>query len=240
MSTEDDIRDDGEEGRNALVAEFALGVLDAAEHERVGKMISADPVLQAELRMWRSRFQSFDAEFSEQDPPSGGWDAIETRLFGGAPAAASFWDSLTLWRGLFAGALAVALVAIGINVARPPTPSPGEFAMQLVAALQAQEGSGVEFVAFYDSASGMVKLLGLSGEPVADKDYELWYIKGSEAPVSMGVVPVDGRMEIPVAPDAQANFDEGTMLAVTLEQQGGSPTGAPQGAIVSAGPAMRI
>ena len=240
MSTEAEQSGEGEGGKDGLVAEFALGLLDAAEHERVARLIAADPALREELRLWRTRFQSLDSEFAEQPAPARSWDALESRLFGGAAKPASFWDSLNLWRGLAAGALAVAVVAIGVNVMRPAAPSPDEFAMQLVAALQAQEGSGVEFVAFYDSANGMVKLLGLSGQAVPEKDYELWYIKGEAAPVSMGVVPVDGRMEIPVAPDAKANFDEGTVLAVTLEQKGGSPTGAPQGALVSAGPAMRI
>lgn len=240
MSTEDDIRDDGEEGRNALIAEFALGVLDAAEHERVGKMIAADPALQSELKMWRSRLHSFDSEFGEEDAPTGGWDTLEARLFGGAPKPASLWDSLVLWRGLFAGALAVAVVAIGVNVARPPAPSPEEFAVQLVAALQAQEGSGVEFVAFYDSLSGRVKLLGLSGEALPDKDYELWYIRGDDPAVSMGVIPVDARSEMLLSDEAKAAFNEGTVLAVTLEQKGGSPTGVAQGPIVSVGAATRI
>jgi anti-sigma-K factor RskA len=240
MSNEADIRDEGEGGASTLVAEFALGLLDSAEHERVARMIAADPALREELRMWRSRFQSFDAEIAEQVAPAGAWEKLEGRLFGSAARPASFWDSLALWRGLFAGALAVAVVAIGVNVMRPPAPSPDEFAMQLVAALQSQEGSGVEFVAFYDSSSGMVKLLGLSGEAVPDKDYELWYIKGDDPAVSMGVVPVDAKMEIPLDPETRAKFDEGTVLAVTLEAKGGSPTGVAQGPIVSAGSATRI
>jgi anti-sigma-K factor RskA len=240
MSTGDDIRDDGEEGRSALVAEFALGVLEAAEHERVGKMIAADPALQAELRRWRSEFHTLDDGFAEETAPAGAWDKLEGRLFGGAPAPGSFWDSLTLWRGLFAGALAVAVIAIGVNVMRPAAPSPEEFAVQLVAALQSQEGSGVEFVAFYDSASSTVKLLGLSGEAVPDKDYELWYIRGDNPAVSMGVIPVDARSEVLLSDEAKAAFDEGTVLAVTLEQKGGSPTGVAQGPIVSVGAATRI
>jgi anti-sigma-K factor RskA len=240
MSNEADIGTEGEGGRSALVAEFALGLLEGAEHERVARLIAADPALRAELRMWRTRFQSFDSGFDEEPVPAGSWDALETRLFGGAAKPASFWDSLILWRGLFAGALAVAVVAIGLNVSRPPAPSPDEFAMQLVAALQAQEGSGVEFVAFYDSSNGTVKLIGLSGQAVPDKDYELWYIKGDEPAVSMGVVPVDARLEIPLDQQTRAKFDEGTVLAVTLEQKGGSPTGVAQGPIVSVGAATRI
>jgi anti-sigma-K factor RskA len=240
MSDEAEQSGDGQRGQGALVAEFALGLLDEAEHQRVARMIAADPALREELRMWRTRFQSFDAEFADEVPPAAGWQALEARLFAGAKKPATLWDSLILWRGLFAGALAIAVIAIGLNVSRPVAPSPEEFAVQLVAALQAQEGSGVEFVAFYDSVNSTVKLIGLSGAAVPDKDYELWYIKGSEAPVSMGVVPVDARTDIAIAPDARASFAEGTVLAVTLEQKGGSPTGAPQGTVVSAGPAMAI
>jgi anti-sigma-K factor RskA len=85
-----------------------------------------------------------------------------------------------------------------------------------------------------------VKLIGLSGAAVPDKDYELWYIKGDEPAVSMGVVPVEAKTEISLSPEARAKFDEGTILAVTLEQKGGSPTGVAQGPIVSVGAATRI
>lgn len=240
MSQEADIRDGGEGGRSALVAEFALGLLEGTEHDRVARLIAAAPALHDELRMWRTRLQSFDSEFADQPVPATSWDKLETRLFGvPSKPASSLWDSLILWRGLFAGALAVAVVAIGVNVSRPPAPSPDEFAMQLVAALQAQEGSGVEFVAFYDSSTSMVKLVGLSGEPVPDKDYELWYIEGEAPPVSMGVIPIDARSEMPLSPETKAKFDEGTILAVSLEPKGGSPTGAPT-QVVSAGAATRI
>ena len=39
---------------------------------------------------------------------------------------------------------------------------------------------------------------------------------------------------------AQAKFGEGTVLAVTLEQKGGSPTGKAQGPIVAVGKATPI
>jgi anti-sigma-K factor RskA len=241
MSDEAGHSGEGEGGNRTLVAEFALGLLEGAEHERVARLIAADPALREELRLWRTHFQSFDSEFADQPVPATAWDKLETRLFGSAAKpASSLWDSLILWRGLFAGALAVAVVAIGINVSRPLAPSPEEFAVQLVAALQSQEGSDVEFVAFYDSANSTVKLIGLSGAAVPDKDYELWYIKGDEPAVSMGVVPVDAKLEIPLDPETRAKFDEGTVLAVTLEQKGGSPTGVAQGPIVSVGSATRI
>ena len=86
-----------------------------------------------------------------------------------------------------------------------------------------------------------MRLIGLSGEAVPDKDYELWYIKGDEPAGIDGRRP--GRRSAPRSrstPEARAKFDEGTVLAVTLEQKGGSPTGVAQGPIVSVGAATRI
>src|SRR5690606_22638623 len=58
--------------------------------------------------------------------------------------------------------------------------------------------------------------------------------------VSMGGIPVDQRTEIELGPEAQTRFEPGTVLAVTLEQKGGSPTGVAQGPIVAVGTATRI
>jgi anti-sigma-K factor RskA len=53
----------------------------------------------------------------------------------------------------------------------------------------------------------------------------------------MGVIPVNERREITVDP---AVIGPGTVLAVTLEQTGGSPTGVAQGPIVAVGSATPI
>jgi anti-sigma-K factor RskA len=231
----------GFDGDQVLVAEYVLGLLNAAEHQAVAQRIAAEPQLAAEQRLWTLRLASLDREFAEVPPPAGALGRLEARLFGSTAAsgAGSWWNSLAVWRGLAGAATAIAVVAVGFNVMQPRV-DPNVIATQLVAALQAQEGSGVEFVAFYDTSTGAVRLLGLSGQAVPDKDFELWYIKGTEAPVSMGVIPVDGRTEIPMGDAARQKFSEGTVLAVTLEAKGGSPTGAPQGPVVAAGAATVI
>ena len=128
--------------------------------------------------------------------------------------------------------------AIGVNVATP-RPDPNAFAAQLVAALNAQ-GSTVSVVALYNATTGQVRLTTLSGDAVPDKDYELWAIEGSNAPKSMGVIPINQRVDVKVAPDILAGFGPGTTLAITLESKGGSKTGAPQGPVVAAGQATPI
>lgn len=232
---------DGSDGDKILVGEYVLGLLDAAEHERVARRIAAEPALAAELRLWQSRLASLDSEFAETPVPPHVLDKVEARLFG-APARpfAGFWNNIALWRGLAVGALAVAAVAVGVNLMQPPRLDPQQFATQLVAALQSQQGSGVEFVALYNAVTGEVRLTALSGQAIPDKDYELWYIRGDEPAVSMGVIPVDQSTEIDLSPEAQSKFEPGTVLAVTVEQKGGSPTGVAQGPVVALGTATPI
>ncbi|WP_171015656.1 anti-sigma factor [Devosia sp. FKR38] len=239
MSTGED-SDRDVEGRSALVAEFVLGLLPAGQHERVARLIEADAGLRAERDLWLSRFSALDDQFDEVAPPRHLLGAIEARAFGTAPAPsglARFWDNLNLWRGVAAGALAVAVAAVGFNLMQP-APNVSSLTTQLVAALE-EEGSNVKFVALYDGA-GNVRLTALSGEAVPDKDFELWAIQGGNNPVSMGVIPVAERSSVAVTPDVLAGLGEGSVLAITLEQSGGSPDGTPHGPIVAKGAVTRI
>ena len=231
MSTEG--HSGGREDDQVLVAEYALGLLEGGERAALARRMVSGPSLASDLRLWRSRLATLDDEFAEVAAPAGALARLEARLFGVA-APGGWWNSLALWRGLTASAAAVAVIAVGVNLMQPRV-DPNMLATQLVAAIQSQEGSGVEFVALYDQASGEVRITSLKGTPVADKDFELWYIKGDQPAVSMGVVPIDQRMEIPLDAAAKANIEPGTVLAVTLEQKGGSPTGVAQGPIVAVG-----
>ena len=229
---------DGPDGDRILVGEFVLGLLGADEHQLVARRIAGEPALASEMALWQSRLSSLDGQFAEAAPPARVWPALERRLFTGTPAspASGFWNSLALWRGLAAAGLAIAVIAVGYNALVPRAPLTGK---ELIAALE-QDGSGVKFVAFYDENSGTVRLAALSGEAVPQKDYELWAIKGSNAPQSMGVIPVDAKSDIALSAKIKEGFGEGTILAITLEPKGGSPTGAPTGPIVAKGSAIAI
>ena len=235
MSVEDDRSGGGEDDR-VLVAEFALGLLGAAEHDGAARRIAGDAALRQELRLWKLRLAALDREFAETPAPAGAYDRLAARLFPEAPSARTkWWNSLALWRGLAVAGLAVAVLAVGVDLA-PRAPLTGP---ELVAALDAQ-GSNVKFIAFYDAKAGTVRLAALSGDAVPGKDFELWAIKGKNAPVSMGVIPIDAKSNVVMSDAIKSGFGPGTVLAVTLEQKGGSPTGAPQGPVVAAGAATAI
>ena len=239
MSTSDDFGDDFE-GRNALVAEYVLGLLSASEHERVGRLIEDDQALRAERDFWVSRFAALNEEYAETPVPAHLYAAIEARAFGDvvrSRPAASFWENLMVWRSIAAGAMAVAVVAVGFNLLQP-SGDVSSLTTQLVAALE-EEGSPVKFVALYDG-SGNVRLTALSGAAVPDKDFELWAIQGGNNPISMGVIPVNERSAVPIAPEVMEGWGEGSVLAITLEQKGGSPDGNPHGPIVAKGAVTKI
>ncbi|RYE10126.1 MAG: anti-sigma factor [Hyphomicrobiales bacterium] len=235
MSDESNI--DGRDGDHLLAAEYALGVLPVGEHEGVRARIKAEPALRADLAFWRNRLASLDTEFAETPAPAGVWPRLEQRLFTGQTKP-GFWNSLALWRSLTAAAAAVAVVAVSLNVLTP-RPDANMFAAELVAALH-EQGTNVSFVALYNPQTGQIRLTALSGDTMPDQDYELWAIEGSNAPVSMGVVPIDASMDMELPENVKADFGAGSVLAITIEQKGGSPTGAPQGPVVAKGMATQI
>jgi anti-sigma-K factor RskA len=225
------------EDDRVLVAEYALGLSEGGERAAMAHRLATEPALRTEMRLWRERLATLDDAFAESPAPADALGKIERRLFGEPVPTRGWWYSLLLWRGLTLAAVAVAVLAIGANLLEQ---RPQEPATQLVATLEAQENSGVEFVAFYDQASGEVRITSSSGTAVPDRDFELWYIRPDAAPVSMGVLPLNERRQIPLDAAGRAGIAPGTTLAVTLEQKGGSPTGAPQGPIVAAGPITAI
>ncbi|MGO3146405.1 MAG: anti-sigma factor [Leucobacter sp.] len=56
-----------------------------------------------------------------------------------------------------------------------------------------------------------------------DRDFELWIVRG-EDPISLGVITVDESRDAAVLPDG---FEVGDAIAITVEDRGGSATGAP-------------
>ena len=128
-----------------------------------------------------------------------------------------------------------ALAALALYVAMPYIAPPSETPPTRLVASLAAAGSDVHYLAVYDAREGEVALSHVSGERAAGHDFELWMIEGSNAPVSMGVIPVGASAHIEIPPEARQKLASGAVLAVSLEPAGGSPTGQPTGPVVAAG-----
>ncbi|MEC9311615.1 MAG: anti-sigma factor, partial [Pseudomonadota bacterium] len=72
------------------------------------------------------------------------------------------------------------------------------------------------------------------GAPRPGRALELWLIAdGAEAPVSLGVLPDENEIFVTLPAELVQQF-AGATLAISDEPEGGSPTGAPTGAVLAA------
>ena len=224
MTTDDDI--------DALAGEYVLGTLDPAERAVVAARRLREPALDAAIRDWEHRLAPLDAETREIAPPATLWPRIERRIAsrGGdqtLPAdIGQLRRQVQRWRraAIAATAIAASLVlTIGVReqlYRSQPTNFVGVF----------QHGD-VEPV-FYLTINLKTRELTLRpvrAERQPGKTYQLWIASNEigPAPQSLGLVNAD------LAPTHKSlsGFDPALLrnatFGVSLEPEGGSPTGRP-------------
>jgi anti-sigma-K factor RskA len=147
-------------------------------------------------------------------------------------------ESTSIWQTLWPyalGGVAAALVlwaAVTTNLLVPDD----VFQPTLQAQLQATpDGAGLVLRAQVDSSNGQVQVVRSAGDPPDGRVFELWLIAGDAAPVSVGLLAADATTVLTL-PDAVLAVLPGALLAVSDEPPGGSPTGAPTGAVRAIGP----
>jgi anti-sigma-K factor RskA len=239
------------EEQDVLAAEYVLGLLEGRELLGARGRIASDPAFAAAVAAWERRLEPLFDGFEDMPPPAELWGRIEQAI--GADGAAAL-DNIVrlrrrerLWKGY--GAAMTALAAglalfLGLRVAQPdlPAPQPPAQATEapvLVAALASEAGDAALAVTISaDRRSLLVAPARLTA--AAGRSHELWLIQASGTPVSLGVITPGAprRHQIPAAliPEVRAT----TALAVSVEPEGGSPTGAPTGPVVASAPLTQI
>jgi anti-sigma-K factor RskA len=224
---------------DGLAAEFVLGTLDAAERASVAARRQREPGLDAAIVAWERRLGPLNDAVSEMVPPADTFAKIENRLLGSAssnPAASSVVDltrRLNRWRAtaLVASAMAAALVLTIGTLQFSPKPK----SKNLVAVLQKDAASPAFLVSVnVDDRVMTVRPVAAKHEP--GKSFELWIIHDSLGkPKSLGVIDDATPMKKPTLAAYKPDVIEGSTYAVTLEPEGGSPSGDPTGPVVFAG-----
>jgi anti-sigma-K factor RskA len=124
-----------------------------------------------------------------------------------------------------------------VEIKTPPAPSAPQPSAQYVALLQGQAG-GPAFILTVDGATKNFTVRKVGAPPIeAGKSYELWLIsdKLSGRPRSLGVIGANDFTARPVLASYDTDVVTGGTYAVTVEQAGGSPDGAPHSTPVFAG-----
>ncbi|MFN0264254.1 anti-sigma factor domain-containing protein [Tepidamorphus sp. 3E244] len=229
------------EDANLLAAEYALGVLDAQERAAMEARVARDGAFANLVATWEQHFSGLNGGFDELPPPAHVKSAINTRLFGATDAKSSggFWSNAAFWR-MTTLAATTALAILAFVTLREPIVPPvaGD---TLVASLETEAGD-TRFLVLYDPRDLTIRASLLDGETPDGRDYELWYVpaEGGGGPISLGLIGGTGARAPHVPEDLDRKFADGMTIAVSLEPQGGSQTGAPTGPVVAAGPAKKI
>ncbi len=215
-----------------LASEYVLGTLRGAARRRFDALLGAHPALRQAVAVWQERLVPLSTSVPQVKPSARVWQGIEARLFAApVPAPAPrWWQSLGLWRGLSALS-SVAAVALLVLVNQVPPAQPPVITI-LAANPEAAQALNASFVASISADGRALVLRPLNPLTVsAQQALELWAVPAQGAPRSLGLVRADGAttlLRTRLLLDTAA-------FAVSVEPQGGSPTGAPTGPIVSVG-----
>lgn len=208
-------------------AELALGVLAGAERMAAQTRAAREPAFAALVVHWEQRLMPWAAEIAEVTPSPLVWERIAAAL--PAQRKQTIWQSLAFWRGLTlaTGALAAACIGALIYLGNAPQQAP------LIAAIDG--GGQHHFVATLDKNSGSIAVVPASYRPDATRVAELWLIPSDGKPRPLGLLRADGATTLMLSRAMLAQAVRNAVLAVSLEPQGGSPTGQPTGPVIATG-----
>ena len=218
--------------RDLLAGEYAMGLLPRRARARFERLMAGDAALQQLVADWQERLAPIDRTAAPVAPPRRVWRAIEQgtlqRSFPAQAQGGGWLYSLAFWRG-FAGAVAAVAAALVIYIAVAPGPSRAP----TVLAVLADSNGTPAFIATRAARAEEVSVAPVRAQTLqAQKSFELWAIGGGP-PKPLGLV--SATPDKPLVVPASAITAAGTVLAVSLEPEGGSPTGLPTGPVLFQG-----
>lgn len=242
---------DAHDAMRALAAEYVLGTLSAEGRRAVEQRMEREPALRAAVEGWDARLLPLTALVPPAEPSAGVWPRIARSVdrIGAAaapaprrgsaapPAAApSWWQSLPIWRGLSGAGFATAAVLATLLVRQLQAPMPTPEYMVVLVAPQGQSAGWV----VQAGTRQQLDLIPLADTAVpTEKTLQFWTkADGWKAPVSLGLVKPGEAIEVPV--DQLPPLQPNQLFELTLEPEGGSPSGRPTGPIQFIGRAVQI
>jgi anti-sigma-K factor RskA len=225
-----------------LAAEYALGVLDAAESERARGLAASDPRFRQAVEQWLGRLGPMLDDVHPVAPPPTAWSGIEAATRPGREAGNVYVlrRRLTVWRGLTGAMTALAASLALFVMLRPPARLPVQPPVQAAPAApmvaRLSDEKQVALVASWDPQRGQLLLARAGGVRVERAhSHELWVIPAGGQPRSLGVMPEANQALMRLPAGASALMRAGATIAVSVEPLGGSPSGSPTGPVVASG-----
>ena len=214
-----------------LAAEYVLGTLRYRARRRFERWLLS-PQVGALVKAWEDRLAGLEPQLKPVTPSASVWAGIENKL-----------DLRSLRREPVKRWLAIAaslvfFVVVGVLVKNQPTKP--ELASTQRSSLEADP----QTIYWQVEVLGDSQELNLHVSTVHDlppgKSHELWALpEGGGAPVSLGLMPHTGDHHRVLSASQRAALANSHKIAVSLEPEGGSPTGAPTGPVLLVAPLSR-
>lgn len=208
-----------------LAAEFVLGTLRGPARTRFARWLDdRDPAHRAAVRAavyrWEDRLVHLADDVAPVDPAPRVWREIKRRT----QPATSRWQGLAI-----AASLLAAVLGTWTWQHRESEPQ-----WQAAAELREPAATATRWHIETDEAGSRLRVR--AGQPFPLKPgevHELWALAdGGAAPVSLGLLPESGELEMNLSDAQRAALGAARQLAVSREPAGGSPTGAPTGPVL--------
>jgi anti-sigma-K factor RskA len=200
---------------NDLAGEYVLGTLAGDERVAFEARLQRDPAAMRAVAQWAAHLQPLADAQPPMIPPAQLWQRIEREL--GLPARSKM--RAPMW---IAAAVAAALIVIAFLIPdlifKPEVNS--------IAQLAPQGGEPAFVVSVLDDQKKLL-IHAAKVDDMPNQSYELWCVPPSGAPISLGVIEARGETEHDVPENMRHLLTPGAALAVSLEPEGGSPTGTP-------------
>ncbi len=233
---------------DALAMDYALGALDREARQAAGLRMRRDAAFRTQVEGWQALLSPLDEETAPVLPPGSVWDGVMAEISVPVRVAApekprkSIWESLALWRGLAFGGPVLAALAVAVVTAPsavPELPVVAEAPPALLAASLAGADGKPILAATWDPLRGAVVLTPVTSDEAdggaADRVAELWVIEGDRAPRSLGVIETAAPNAHAISSQVISGLQPGAVLAISIEPNGGSPTGLPTGPVIATG-----
>ncbi len=242
-------------GDERLSAELALRLLQGEELAQARWREAQDPAFAASVARWEEQLMPLVDGIRPVAPDPAVWERIAAQL-GEAPAEGGNVHALrrkaNLWRaysGVVTAVAAALALAVGLDMTKrdpviqapapqAPAAAPSP-AATLVASLAAEDGPAAVVISYDPDTRSLIATPAVLN-PAAGHDHELWLIAGSGPPRSLGLVATGKSQRITIPPALLEALGTEATLAVSVEPEGGSPTGAPTGPVIASGQLTRL
>ena len=223
---------DTPELREQLAAEYVLGTMPVLARQRFERLLGGSADLRRAVADWNDRFAPIDGEEDALEPPPRIWRAIERRLdlspppVAAAEARGGWFASLAFWRGATLAAAALAALAFVYIAVREPSAPTAPTTANIVAILN--DDSGKPGWIATGNAGGDIAVAPIRSVALdAQHAFQLWAIaEGKPQPLGLLDPHPGGKLTLQAA-----RIPANSVLAVSIEPAGGSPTGLPTGPV---------